>query len=584
MNRIIWSRIDEQTFNDLVEALLVKDNTGNGVTAMAIDGRGGDGGIDIDVRANATNQIVRIYQLKFFPEGFSGGFATARRKQIRKSLDAALETETPPMWVLVVPRKVTIQERKAVLGMRKGRKVVIRFVGPPELDALLAKYPEIERRFTQDREVEILREVGRESQALARPDDLAAEVRRLSDRLDGRSVYWGAAFGLSPNGTYSEQIYAKRPDAAEREPLSIDFTLQFDPQTAALRDDYASAMSYGLTKPIVLPASVVKEFRKAGPEWFASEHDGGQLEFYPLPDATTPRRLRIAALDAGKKEIRGLTGSTEATASGSEGWSLEASFPGGLTISLRFPYEAEEPGNMAWTFKTAGQTPAAVSRAIRFADSVASAAYLSFSVDDRPPALLSLHGGARMQPPVGTREYFNDLAAVDAALELDLIMPERGISVDDRIAARVAAMIVGGDVAALPRVNGLNFTLSGERGEGIEQLLAEGGRIMGRRPEWAMEVQGMTIRLRDVVVFHPHVKVPGGSALLESLRAGTAEGLPVTLEGQEGVPFIAFTLERQASGDPLIVEPWNVPGAPEHPGFKDLRDRQLKETSESEKQ
>lgn len=200
--RINWSRIDEATFNDLAEALLVRDLTTPGQIAMAVDGRGGDGGIDVDVRAKRTDQLIGIYQLKYFPEGFSGGHVK-RREQIKKSLLEALKHD-PPVWTLVVPRKVTVQERKAVRKMRAGHRATIRFITPTEMDLLLAKYPDIEERFTTDRAVELLRAVHRAEAALVKPDDLHAEVLRMSDRLHGRSEYWGTSFAIEPNGTYTE--------------------------------------------------------------------------------------------------------------------------------------------------------------------------------------------------------------------------------------------------------------------------------------------------------------------------------------------------------------------------------------------
>lgn len=43
--------IDEKDFNDIVEALLVREYTREGLEAHALSGRGGDDGIDVEVRS-----------------------------------------------------------------------------------------------------------------------------------------------------------------------------------------------------------------------------------------------------------------------------------------------------------------------------------------------------------------------------------------------------------------------------------------------------------------------------------------------------------------------------------------------------
>ena len=58
------------------------------------------GGIDVEVVTNDGRR--RIFQLKYFPGGFSGGWGDSRRSQITKSFKKALE-HSPDEWTLVVP-------------------------------------------------------------------------------------------------------------------------------------------------------------------------------------------------------------------------------------------------------------------------------------------------------------------------------------------------------------------------------------------------------------------------------------------------------------------------------------------------
>src|SRR5665647_486018 len=69
-----WARCGRERFEAIVESLLVNkhvtEHTGH---AQAVDGRGGDGGIDVDVTLD-DGTLDTIYQLKYFPEGLSGNY------------------------------------------------------------------------------------------------------------------------------------------------------------------------------------------------------------------------------------------------------------------------------------------------------------------------------------------------------------------------------------------------------------------------------------------------------------------------------------------------------------------------------
>ena len=60
----------------------------------AIDGRGGDGGIDIDVTVKKTGQLVKILQVKYFPE--------ATREAIGIGAVRS-ETHSTRLWPSIIP-------------------------------------------------------------------------------------------------------------------------------------------------------------------------------------------------------------------------------------------------------------------------------------------------------------------------------------------------------------------------------------------------------------------------------------------------------------------------------------------------
>ena len=87
-----WQTLGEEKFNRAAEMLIMRtvEAENPGLVVTAVDGRGGDGGIDLDVRVKKTGQLVAIYQLKHFPEGFAGEWGKSRKPQIKKSLQSAV--------------------------------------------------------------------------------------------------------------------------------------------------------------------------------------------------------------------------------------------------------------------------------------------------------------------------------------------------------------------------------------------------------------------------------------------------------------------------------------------------------------
>ncbi|MET8776967.1 hypothetical protein ABZV58_18350 [Nocardia sp. NPDC004654] len=90
-----WGAIGSAKFETLVDALLARKWRGLG-DYVAPDGRGGDGGIDFEVRQGIRR---RIYQLKYFPDGFSGDRKSTRQTQIRKSFRRAIKLDPPTVRV-----------------------------------------------------------------------------------------------------------------------------------------------------------------------------------------------------------------------------------------------------------------------------------------------------------------------------------------------------------------------------------------------------------------------------------------------------------------------------------------------------
>ena len=138
---INWNELGQTRFDRAVENL-IRRRFGTARSVRVVDGRGGDGGIDIDVVADDGRLL--IFQLKYFPEGFSGGHGKSRRPQIKRSFTRALE-HNPDEWILVVPRVLTVGEDKFVKELNGGTvPPEITIVGRDELDSWLADDPTLD--------------------------------------------------------------------------------------------------------------------------------------------------------------------------------------------------------------------------------------------------------------------------------------------------------------------------------------------------------------------------------------------------------------------------------------------------------
>ncbi|MFC8943170.1 hypothetical protein ACFT1B_34335, partial [Streptomyces griseoincarnatus] len=211
-----WRTCGQPKFDEAVEMLLVArhqaDPSQGEVTA--IDGRGGDGGIDVDVvRPDETVSV--IYQLKYFPEGFSGGHAKVRRAQIRKSFTAAM-AHNPERWVLVLPRNPTTKERKWVRSLIGKRKLQVAFIGSTQLNILLSKFPQIHKVLTVGPLKEALRYTGAEGLVLDTPAAIDEAAMSLGERANMHSAFWSTTITTGPDGVVGKQFTPLRPDAYEK--------------------------------------------------------------------------------------------------------------------------------------------------------------------------------------------------------------------------------------------------------------------------------------------------------------------------------------------------------------------------------
>ncbi|GAA1218316.1 hypothetical protein F6W70_03750 [Microbacterium maritypicum] len=567
-SRIRWSHLDEATFNELVETLLVREFSGDGLVAMAIDGRGGDGGIDIDVRVKRTDQLVRIFQLKHFPEGFSGGFVK-RREQIKRSLTKAL-AHKPPVWTLVVPRNVTNKERQVVRAMRKGHDVRISFVTPTEMNALLAKHPDIEERFSVDRAVELLRAVNREEAALARPGDLHSEVSRITDRLNSRSEYWGTSFAYEPDGSYTETYFPKRPDALKREPLGANVTLGFTKDDERLKVQWESAMKFGTLERIVLPTRVIHSFEKTGPDWFREVLDQVEIHLGPNGAEHQPMTVRLEARDDAGRVHAVLRGKTTSFAHGFGGYTFDVAMEGGLNQRWILPLDHTEPGTITFSTDFEGHSAREVRRALRFTAASSNTPILAFSLNDAGPTVLTVGEAGTDIPDARFAALIDDVCALEDHFDVALRLP-REIDSSDFIWARIMRMVLEGSAVAHPYNGTFGGTLDGTPDETLEALIREGNAILIEQLGFGVELFGEPLEIERVRYYAHHATVDDAEQLNKALADGKGAGMKIALRPIDGLPWLLYAPPLSGVADEVVIpQPWGIEGIREHPGFSRL--------------
>jgi hypothetical protein len=565
---IRWDRLDEKGFNDLVEALVVRARTGGGLVANAIDGRGGDKGIDIDVRVEKTGQLVEVLQLKYFPGGFSGGFRQ-RREQIKASFEKAME-ESPDVWTLVFPGNPTLAERKSVYALAGGHKVRIRIMGVAELNGLLADNPEIADYFGREAAIDVLREINRPEAALAKPGDLRAEVARLGNRLDGRSQYWGTAFHLEPDGTYVESYFAKREDAADREPLSISLQTKFGPDHGELRAKFDDRMKYGGSGTVVLPPEVVVEVRRDGPEWFAGTFSGGEVHLTTeTPRKAIPVRVAVRTADG---ELAEAAGTTTIIDQGYGGGSVEIQLEGGLEMRWRFPTEYADGGSVSLTFDPTGASAREVRRVLRFNAMLKKGAEVELTISGNPPLKVALAEEPAFGPSDALLELVDDLCELEDYFDVALRFPPEEVDSSDRVWARVLVRMIHGQPTPMPFVDSFNGTLNGLPSEGLTGLLTKGGAVCISQQEWGVELFGAPLRPGVVYIYSHHVQADDAEELAAALEAGTAADMKLVVRPIDGGPFLIYLPEAvsKRGDDPVKAHPWGLTGITEHSKFSDL--------------
>ena len=248
---IRWDELGREKYEDVVSVLLSRLCP----DSQRIDGKGGDGGRDVQIVNKQTGQIIIAFQLK----SFTGRMADSQRQQVFHSLNRASALE-PSQWILVVPIDPTPGELSWFRRLGEDYAFPIEWRGKTWLDEKMAAFPDIQRYFLEganDEVVRLLRELREEQAKITNAYEAVERQRILRTRLNEIDPYYryelstgsGAAEykpdDVALSVSYSDMridVYPKYLDAEKDRPITINAKVVLGSDDELVLD----ALNYGV--------------------------------------------------------------------------------------------------------------------------------------------------------------------------------------------------------------------------------------------------------------------------------------------------------------------------------------------------
>ncbi len=281
---IRWDDLEPRKYEDMVSVLLSRLHP----DAQHIDGKGGDGGRDVQIVSQQEAQINEAFELK----SFTGRMNKHRRRQVSNSLKRAATLE-PARWTLVVPIDPTPAELDWFRKLGTGYRFPIKWRGKTWLDEKMSAFPDIRRYYVEGAKDEVFRlllQLHKEQAKVTDLHDAAVRFRTLYEHLneiDPQYRYemstvtagvdsWPSDVVFSVKlGDVRFDAYPKYLGAANDRPVSIRFTLALEPEDRMIRD----ALGYGLD--VSIPKRVISGVTIDAPAGLGGSFTEAELNLSP---------------------------------------------------------------------------------------------------------------------------------------------------------------------------------------------------------------------------------------------------------------------------------------------------------------
>ncbi|MEO3855608.1 hypothetical protein [Acrocarpospora sp. B8E8] len=558
---IEWKFLEQKSFDRIVESMIHRMYSGT-ATVEVVDGRGGDGGRDIVVTQGSR---VRIFQLKFFPEGFPKE-NRPRRRQIKDSFARAME-HNPYEWTLVVPCNLTPNEREFVNELAIGHEVRVSMMGRVELDSKMIDLPDLEGYYQRDHLIEHVKILNQEKAfLLGGPGDLDSRVLDLGKVVDKCDKDWTFDFSRQGDQVF-RTLRAKHPRAHQTSPIYITLECSLS-EDSELSQQIRRTLGYGTGEKVVLPAEIVERLTIEGPEWLSETVEHVLVELLPnTPAGDQEVRMELRILDNNGRLLASHHAKVQHGNTGYEGRCLKATFYNVAELIFMFPHDEEQPTTLSYAYQVDETSPADLLRAMRLIKQLHKKCTGEIYLNGQR---LGVVGFSAKDHSSDTRAHLDEVRRCEQLAEdLDIVqrhcdnffpVPAQ-LSGVERAALRMVRLLAEGKCAVHPMARFLTATLTGSEGEELRLILSGNPQsIRLDLSECTMEIAGHELVIGDVMLFHTRVIAVNAGQVLKALDAGSAEGCALKLQPEGEEHFHAFIPAKWPSDSmPVVPTPWGLP-------------------------
>ena len=346
--RVQWDTVDAETREAMIKHLIKRLHP----NVQAIDGSGGDGGIDLLMH---TADGLVIYQIK----RFTGRMDSSRRQKVERSLERASEHE-PSQWILVVPIDPTMGELRWFENLTQQYPFTCVWDDKTWLDSEMAQKPDIADYYlhgSEQRVLAMLKEIG--ATHPAQEHGLAAasfdRIAKIVARLNTLDPHYEFTVTAERDGTVGWAAFPRYPGAnRDRPAATARLAFPDSPDGAHARELVEELFDYGT--PCVVPAEYVAEVSLHVPVGLERTLTGGTLALSAsMAEPQRPIEAALRAVDSQGTILAQLSLEEEERTAGRRGVRLlfrdksgalnvQAQFDasagsGGMTVRYEHPYE-----------------------------------------------------------------------------------------------------------------------------------------------------------------------------------------------------------------------------------------------------
>jgi hypothetical protein len=327
MTTVNWSEVPSGTYERMVAVLISTLNP----DAERIDGAGGDGGRDVQLRGGGR---LVLWELK----SQSGRVGPTQRRQIERSLERAAKLN-PDSWTLAIPIDPTPAELKWFDTLQSRYPFTLKWLGRSWLDGQMAERAYLPRYFVYggaDEATKLLLELRKDEQEFGRGiSHVVSRVEGWVKRLRELDPFWDFQISRSTAGAYSITPVPKYRGAERDRPIRISLEGRF-PNTDEgrnARDALQMAIEYG--RPATIAQAYVQTVEVDAPAVLDGAFDG-DVSIAGMPDTTAKPGLVMIVYAPDGSVVSALPLTVSETTHGIAGTELTfVDYSGGLTLRMR---------------------------------------------------------------------------------------------------------------------------------------------------------------------------------------------------------------------------------------------------------